>query len=372
MEKHNQALDGLRGIASLIVILFHMDAFFGIAFSHNNLYDRSSISWQWYRRLLDGNYAVCVFFILSGYVLLLGFKKRDLYLSFSFVKRYFRLTPLILFSTLFAFFLQQTIGFHNKELSTFIGGNEWLYNEFSIKLTFLGAIKSGIIGVYQGDVFYNSPLWTIKLELIGSLIIFSFAALFFAYKNINYITILIITFMVSVFGNNGIYLSLFLIGSFILKKNIILNKKLIIPLTFLTIFLAVENQWTPEVIWISSLNLITAYNLSLICHVIASILSLLIILSSTTAQNFFSNSFFSFLGKISFSMYVLHLPIMMSIGTLIINYSYTHHYNVHIFSAISIIFCLTLIITISYVSYNLIDKKSIKFASIIIKKILPN
>lgn len=141
MEKHNQALDGLRGIASLIVILFHMDAFFGIAFSHNNLYDRSSIPWQWYRRLLDGNYAVCVFFILSGYVLLLGFKKRDLYLSFSFVKRYFRLTPLILFSTLFAFFLQQTIGFHNKELSTFIGGNEWLYNEFSIKLTFLGVLS---------------------------------------------------------------------------------------------------------------------------------------------------------------------------------------------------------------------------------------
>lgn len=129
-----------------------------------------------------------------------------------------------------------------------MGGHEWLHNEFSIKLTFLGAIQNGLIGVYQGNNLYNSPLWTIQLEFIGSCIIFSFTSLFFKYKNINYITAFVIILMISIFKTTGIYLSLFIIGAIIVKNKIRLNKKLLIPTTIIALYIACENQWTPEVL----------------------------------------------------------------------------------------------------------------------------
>ncbi len=176
-----KSLDGLSGIAELIVVLYNMGAFFGTLFSPNGLYTQVRLGWQIYRRELNGSFSVAVFFVLSGYLLSIKYSKslREHDLRAGTIKRYFRLTPIIIASTLLAVSLQSIIGFHNIAAARIIGGHQWLASQYPVHLTGLGTLKSRLIGVYQGNVQYNGPLWTILLELFGSFFLIGFVSLFY-------------------------------------------------------------------------------------------------------------------------------------------------------------------------------------------------
>ena len=183
MKRHLNYLDGLRGLASLSVVLFHMDFFFGVSTSSSGGYGRESIIWQYYRFLFDGNFAVCIFFILSGYSLLISYNsnRNDNYLSSSAVKRYLRLSPLVAFSVLLSYLLWNYGFYLNKTASDIAGGHQWFHYAFTGAPSFMSALYQSLIGVYAGETSYNGPLWTIKIELFASFFIFAYCALF--YKN---------------------------------------------------------------------------------------------------------------------------------------------------------------------------------------------
>lgn len=90
-------LDGLRGLAALGVVAYHSNVLFSV-FSWTEAYgDMPNLILS---RFTNGNFFVCIFFILSGYVLVIPRVKNANVAGEKWgelaVRRYFRLTPIAL------------------------------------------------------------------------------------------------------------------------------------------------------------------------------------------------------------------------------------------------------------------------------------
>lgn len=104
-------LEGLRGIAAFIVVISHFIQVFYPAMLESNptLVHNSFETWisdSPINFLYNGNFAVYIFFILSGYVLSIKYhQKKDLEIIFELgVKRYIRLAIPVAASVFFSIF----------------------------------------------------------------------------------------------------------------------------------------------------------------------------------------------------------------------------------------------------------------------------
>lgn len=180
-------------------------------------------------------------------------------------------------------------------------------------LTFWGAIKNGLWGAYSGDVSYNGPLWTIRLELIGSLVLFGFSSLFYK-SNLFVLYVAVFSFFMSViFGLDGLYVSLFLMGAVLQKV-----KSFRLPLwsIVLVVPLATQNPWTREMVFLKDL-LALDLDLDVFFHAIAAVMLVSLVIDRRVWV--LSSRWVVFLGKLSFSLYALHIPVMMSFGAWVFN-----------------------------------------------------
>jgi peptidoglycan/LPS O-acetylase OafA/YrhL len=164
MREHH--LDGLRGWASLFVLLGHLGPTFLLA-GHN---------FSVMPFFLDGKLAVYVFFVLSGYVLSarhfrFGDRKNTVLQA---IRRYPRLTIPILASCAAALVLQKFELLHNNPAGL-ISGSPWLASFYNFKMTTPGLFQFATWDVYvrYSEVdSYNAVLWTMPFEMLGSLLIF--------------------------------------------------------------------------------------------------------------------------------------------------------------------------------------------------------
>ncbi len=182
-------LEGLRGIAAAIVVLYHLVLAFTpkgvgvVPHGHGAL----DIFTQFILGMLNGGAAVAVFFVLSGFILSLPFA-RDRRVSrvlVALLKRWPRLACLTVITCLFAFALISWSG-HEYKAAAHVIGAKWLatHGNAPIKidhLTWEGALREGLVNVFtQGEVKFDSPLWTMRIELFGSFAIFLSAPVLFA------------------------------------------------------------------------------------------------------------------------------------------------------------------------------------------------
>jgi peptidoglycan/LPS O-acetylase OafA/YrhL len=180
-------LDGLRGVAALIVVVWH----FAFAF----LPERIGIVSQFDPAagligspafaLIDGPGAVMLFFVLSGYVLPLGYfrsGRTDVVLR-AVAKRWFRLIGLTVAAAVVSYLLFRFGLYHYREAAS-ITQSDWLRG-------FGGGDVGGQLqpsladAVLEGSVFafvrnadvYDPVLWTMRDELFGSLLTFGLGLL---------------------------------------------------------------------------------------------------------------------------------------------------------------------------------------------------
>jgi peptidoglycan/LPS O-acetylase OafA/YrhL len=93
------SLDGLRGLAALTVVVFH----FFSAYVPGLLADQTDTPW-WgsdtpLAILFNGDFAVCVFFVLSGFVIANSAAQGRTAFALNVVRRYFRLAAPVAAST---------------------------------------------------------------------------------------------------------------------------------------------------------------------------------------------------------------------------------------------------------------------------------
>ncbi len=183
-QKHERMdyLDSLRGLASIAVLLWHnFLAFFPGAVTSGPYHARfleKHLYHSPFAVLFAGDFAVFVFFALSGFVLSIGHFKKNFSanLTSHFFKRYVRLMPPAFFSVMVAYFII-LFGWKYNFIVAQEDSSWWLALMWkNVSTNMLDAINYGLIHIWfspvGADASYNSNLGTLYVELMGSFGIF--------------------------------------------------------------------------------------------------------------------------------------------------------------------------------------------------------
>lgn len=170
-----KAFDGLRGVAAFSVLIYH---YMALVFpewaasmsAHPSIWVDMPTYLLW-----NGPFAVALFFVLSGFVMAAAAERRSSSLMASAVARYLRLSVPAAASCLLAWawlsFLPDAV---DTMAATVHDPSRWLEFTYQddIKTPVL-AVGDGLAGVFvRGYSRFNNVLWTLKIELFGSLAVF--------------------------------------------------------------------------------------------------------------------------------------------------------------------------------------------------------
>lgn len=207
-ENRQAHLDALRGVAALIVVVVH---FFCVFFPYTvfgvqgeYLQHRAWEKLFYYpplALLISGYSAVCLFFVLSGYVLsyrFLGESGVRSQLVAAMVKRPVRLGGVVLFTVLLGAGIWASGINNNVAVSEITSSKPYFASEWKGDFSLISASKHIFGHLFSSARVYNNPLWTIDTELKGSILIFAFLLLFGNAK----FRLLYMTFLIIFFRNN--------------------------------------------------------------------------------------------------------------------------------------------------------------------------
>ncbi|AKB33494.1 acyltransferase, putative [Methanosarcina siciliae HI350] len=359
-------LDGLRGVAAVNVMIMH----FFVALAPAMVYGSEMPSHFGQLDLLfsntpfgligAGNFSVCIFFTLSGYVLTQKyFKTKDngVIIS-SAVRRYLRLFVPVFAAVMFSYLLASA-GLYRSYLETMAvsaGSNYRGYWDFTPGI--VDAVKEAVWDSFfvGGKTPYNPVLWTMNIEFFGSMLVFAMALLFGSLRN-RWTFYLAST----VLFLNSYYLA-FIIGmafadtssskmpvfktdnnillSIILVSGLFLGSYPLSPVTTGSLYAFLNTGFfkTPE----------AAY------HIIGAGMIMYVLLNSRGLQAVFSSPLPLFLGKISYSLYLVHFLVISSFTCAL----FLAMYPVLSYGAAFLISCFLsvfLIVPLSYLFYKYVD-----------------
>ena len=274
---------------------------------------------------VDGNLSVNVFWILSAYVITIklfdhkGHLEEDTLLYFAF-KRYFRLFIPCLGSILFAYLLLRFHLLYFEPLASKLGKgytDGWLNHFYHFKPNLGSAIRSAFWDTFfefNLKTSYNNPLWSIYYEFYGSLFVFGLYGILQKTEKryIMYILCLLIAYFVKLSWPICFLMGMVLSDFTFSEKNryqkiyaeklfVFLNKHAFLFISLLVLSLIFGRS--------------ILYRMGAFPEIINAILGFIVIfgvLHLRGLQNFFERSLFRWLGKISFSLYLLHVPFFFS------------------------------------------------------------
>jgi peptidoglycan/LPS O-acetylase OafA/YrhL len=167
-------LAALNVVLSHIVVASDMALYDGVARESHGGWNVAVSSWPLLLPVAGANYAVCVFLVLSGFVLAYAFGEGTLGMAALVVKRALRLGVPILAATLFAWaLLAGGLDFNHAVSQIWHSG--WLDEQWAHGANFTAALREGIYGSLVGpwsfSTTYDSALWTMQIEFAGSLVL---------------------------------------------------------------------------------------------------------------------------------------------------------------------------------------------------------
>lgn len=168
-------LDGLRGWASLMVVLSHLMP--RLLTDLTPEYDH-----PWFNFITDGGLAIYIFFVLSGFALSVKFvDTRDTsVLTRSAAARYFRLAIPIFGASLLGHALMTADLMTHIEAAELFNSREWLGTFYNFESTLPWVLQFSFYNVladYQGLQSYSPALWTMPIEFVGSFLVLGYCAL---------------------------------------------------------------------------------------------------------------------------------------------------------------------------------------------------
>lgn len=184
--------DGLRGLAAIVVASTHyLSAFFPYAAFGDRFVNSPRFEWEALffspplGILTAGGFAVCLFFVLSGYVLSQGHLGADHDLAAIFsalIKRPIRLGGVVIFTVLLACFFWECGLYSNSLVSDITKCWGWFGSFWSGEFNWEHFLVVFPTSPFESAGRYNPPLWTIKIELYGSVYVYLFLLIFGGFK----------------------------------------------------------------------------------------------------------------------------------------------------------------------------------------------
>ena len=362
-KAHYDLLDGLRGVAALMVIWYHV--FEGFAFASNSAIET----------LNHGYLAVDFFFILSGFVIGYAYDDRwgkSLTMKDFFKRRLIRLHPMVIMGAVLGaitFCIQGSVQWDGTHVAISMIMLSLLCTIFFIPA--MPGVGYEVRG--NGEMFpLNGPCWSLFFEYIGNILY----ALFIRRLSNKALTVFVVllgvalaafaVFNVSTYGNIGVGWTLdgvnFLGGSL----------RMLCPFS---LGMLMSRNFKPMKVkgafWICAIALIALFSVPYLegleplcmngvyeafCVIVAFPIILWIGASGTTTDKQ-STKICKFLGDISYPVYVIHYPLMyLFYAWLIENQLYTLGETWHVALCVFI-----LSIILAYLCLKLYDEPIRKY-----------
>jgi peptidoglycan/LPS O-acetylase OafA/YrhL len=366
-------LDGIRGLAALCVFFHHFTlAFYPAYYTHvaatshlNGL--ELAYGESVFRFLTCGSFCVHIFFILSGYVLSRKYlRENDLSIIISSAqKRYLRLFIPVGTTLLIAYILMMGGLYYNVPAAAITHSNEWLGGFWTFANPTAVFLKSFCYQtMFHGQNLLDTTLWTMSIELYGSMLVFALLALTHNTRNKGLSFVLMGIALVLM--NKTLYTCFVLGISFnYLERN---PPKLhpAVRFTATTLLLVVgcilgsysQHVNTGSIFEQLPATVMAARNTF---HITGGYFLILAVVLSPRLQQFFSSGALRFLGHISFSLYLLHCLIIGSISCFLFLWLYGPlGYN----AAVGVVFVITaaLVVGLSHLMANYVDMKGVALA----------
>lgn len=374
-------LDGLRGLAAFVVVIHHfLLAFYPATYNADmgEIHTRNAyeviMAKSPLNLLINGNFAVCIFFILSGYVLTQKyFKTKDIEVIVSSAcRRYFRLFIPVAASIFIVFMLMKLHLFFNIDASEISKSSWWLGTFWNFQTSIKDMIHSAVIGTFfNHDNKYNTALWTMSYELYGSFLVFAISGVIGKLKWRYFGYLILCALFVKTY-----YLA-FILGLILadLKNShddyltIINNNIINVSLLILGLFLGSYPTGVNVDGTIYSLLKIEFTSSAVFMHIIGSLLVMISLLNYKKFQEILSRRLFIFLGKISFTMYLTHAIILGSISSFVfIEFVNRLSYSAAVLSAFLIY--LVVVLIIAHIMNKYVDNTGIRISSYIYNKLM--
>lgn len=368
MERYEE-LDSIRGLAALTVVFSH----FMISFDFNgwNTYNQE-FSGNWYKYsplhiFWAGHEAVILFFILSGFVLTLPFLNNKPFNYGGYVvKRVFRILPASMISILTAFVLILIMDVHTRPINS-----EWISSYWVNKIS-LKEFLSELFLIGNVEVSINPVLWSLIHEMRLSIVFPIIAFLVIKYDWKKTIALALVLSVVG-FGMTLLleaprlnvwetvrYSSVFMVGSLLAKyRNLIIQRVMNLNRVYKLLFLLTAVVfYTFE--WVFyGMDLIHIPFLRDWLITIGGSLFIILGLSSLKISKLLKAKLPSFFGRISYSLYLYHLIILI----------FFMQFDTGLSVSNTLILTFLASVFISFVSYEYIEKPFIKIGRSIEKKV---
>ncbi len=311
------AFDGLRGVAAFSVVIYHYLCLAHPRWTPDMSPDPYSVVDTPLYLLWNGAFAVAVFFVLSGYVVAAAASRHSSGLAAYTFTRYLRLAVPAAASCILAWIWLSLLPEAADTMANSIPDeSRWL--EFTYQndvKTPLIALADGMGAVFvRGYSRFNNVLWTLKIELLGSLAIYALYAL--ASGRVRIILLCLGTIILPALTEPS-YLAFGLgAGLFELHRKGYLARLAKLPALGPVLFVAAVALAFPgngfharaDLPWIAENWQIGAHRGYV--HVIAGALLVLSVVQIRSLARVLSHAIPLWLGRISFSLYLVHVPLL--------------------------------------------------------------
>ncbi len=318
-------LDGLRGLGCVMVFLTHFVFSFYYGMYHfepeschlpGNLdivIGKSPLN-----LLFNGNTAVRLFLVLSGYLLcrnffLTGDRER---LKKSAARRYLRLMPPVLVVNLLVYICMRLGLYQNAAAAAVAGSEEWLAGFNSFVPSFWGMLRESLYGCFLfGTNDYNGVLWTLQMLFLGAYLDFALALLVgkWKYRWVLYALLAVLllrTDFLCIFL--GYVVCDFLHTDWEWRRRLcgcrVLNWLALAAGLYFMCYPSAGFGYEGTLWGVLPFVLVNYYHIfGVLCFVFAA-------LNLNPVQRFFSLGVFRYMGRISYSLYLIHFPVIATLG----------------------------------------------------------
>lgn len=306
-------LDGLRGIAAVIVVAFHYLALLHPAATAPFGDPPWSVTDTPLGIFWNGPFAVSVFFALSGYVIAAAADRRRKQIVANLLTRYLRLAVPVLASVMLAWALLRAYPTAASEFRDSLAEPSGWF-DYTYQDAIPGAahaVGHAVAGTFlSGGSLFNNVLWTMKIELYGSC--FIFVLYWLSAGRLRIVLLALAAFAIFAFASK-VYLG-FVLGALLYEahvRDLIRRLPAAVPALALPAGILIgapgegswerwgmpslPRDWTPGYvhgIW----------------PVIGSALIVLAALSLHPFNRVLASPLAQYLGRISFGLYLVHVP----------------------------------------------------------------
>lgn len=297
-------IDNIKFIAAICVFLCHYTESFAV--------EGAGIPrWLQYANkfplgmIINGEFWVCIFAILSGYLLNKKNIRNGIDLIKICVNRYFRFVIPFFFANLFVYFLYSFVGFSAHKCGMLIN-NEWLLKQYTNSIGLISVVKNSLM-LGSG---LNNNFWVIKHMLFGSWLIYASNYICYKFNNKKMKIILAIGLLLFPYT---FFIGATYVGSLLAElSKIFIHKRTKIVITYFVVMLVLM-LGTQNVI--AELLKIQFLHINQYWEIFYAMGLLGCIRSTNRLLNKFENLCINKFSSQSMTIYLLHWPVICSFST---------------------------------------------------------